>query len=125
MKKNWFVHFNLTTIYFNEIIKKEESDDKCKKLQTKADMMEKLSRTLQTERNELKEKLKSYEEKDIKEEKILEIEQMKTNDSNDTDTQQTSTDEAPNDKINNNTNDNQSECIVDANSQSITTSTVE
>lgn len=36
-------------------------DDKCKKAIQRADMMEKLSRTLQTERNELKEQLKKYQ----------------------------------------------------------------
>lgn len=40
---------------------KDEMDERYKKIQVKADMMEKLSRTLQTERNELKEKLKVYE----------------------------------------------------------------
>ncbi len=42
-------------------MKKDELDEKYKKMQVKADMMEKLSRTLQTERNDLKEKLKVYE----------------------------------------------------------------
>ena len=36
-------------------------DEKVRKAQTKANIMESLSRTLQTERNELKEKLKEYE----------------------------------------------------------------
>jgi hypothetical protein len=43
------------------VLKKEETDEKARKAQSKADIMESLSRTLQTERNELKEKLKTYE----------------------------------------------------------------
>lgn len=43
------------------LLKKDELDDKCKRLQTKSDAMEKLSRQLQAERNELKEELKKYE----------------------------------------------------------------
>ena len=41
--------------------KKEEANEKVRKAQAKADIMESLSRTLQTERNELKETLKKYE----------------------------------------------------------------
>lgn len=52
---------------------KDEMDEKVKKAQTKADIMESLSRTLQTERNELKEKLKKYEAENHKDVEVASL----------------------------------------------------